>query len=83
MDNFEYHLSMLVKYVQEELNPAAFALYQPGFITIGYFNESGHLDIIADTVMLETYQLTFDKLHEQIRIKNNTEAEYIDVTMEF
>lgn len=83
MDNFEYQLSMLIKYVQEELNPAAFALYQPGFITIGYFDENGHLDIIADTVMLGTYQLTFDKLHEQIRIKNNTEAEYIDITMEF
>jgi hypothetical protein len=83
MDNFEYQLSMLIKYVQEELNPAAFAMYQPGFITIGYFDENGHLDIIADTGMLETYALTFDKLHEQIRSRTNTEAEYIDISMEF
>ena len=82
MDHFEYQLRVLVKYVQDNLNASAFVMYQPGYITVCHFDINGGLHIIADTKMLETYQLTFGKLYEQIQNKIR-ESEHIEVTMEF
>ena len=82
MDNFEYQLNVLVKYVQDNLIPSAFALYQPGYITIGYFDNQGQLNVIADTKMMNNIQNTFGKLYEQVRNKIR-ESEHIEVTMEF
>jgi len=82
MDQFEYQLRVLVKYVQENLNSSAFAMYQPGFITIGYFDNHGQLNVLADTKMMDSIQITFGKLYEQIRNKIR-ETEHIEVTMEF
>ena len=82
MDNFEYQLRVLVKYVQDSLNPAAFAMYQPGYITIGYFDNRGQLNVLADTTMLDTVQNTFAKLYEQIQNRIR-ESEHIDIAIEF
>ena len=79
---FEYRLRMLVTYVQQEINSTAFAMYQHGYITIGYFNVHGQLQVIADTKMMDTDQITFDILYEQIQRRIN-ELEPIDITMDF
>jgi hypothetical protein len=85
MDNFEYQLRILVKFAQENLNAGAFAMYQPGFITIGYFDNKGQLNVLADTVMMGTLQNTFGFLYEQIqnKIRENAHHHDIEVTMEF
>ncbi len=67
MNNFEYQLRVLVAYVQDSLNPGAFAMYQPGFITIGYFDNNGQLNVIADTKILANVPDTFARLHEQVQ----------------
>jgi len=79
---FEYRLRMLVTYVQQEINSTAFAMYQPGYITIGYFNVHGQLQVIADTNMMDTDQITFDILYEQIQQRIN-DLEPIDISLEF
>jgi hypothetical protein len=85
MDNFEYQLRILVKFAQENLNAGAFAMYQPGFITIGYFDNKGQLNVLADTVMMGTLQNTFGFLYEQIqnKIREAENIEDIEVAMEF
>lgn len=85
MDNFEYQLRILVKFTQENLNAGAFAMYQPGFITIGFFDNRGQLNVLADTVMMGTIQNTFAILYEQIqnKIRENEHHHDIEVTMEF
>lgn len=82
MENFEYQLRVLVRYVQENLNSRCFAMYQPGYITIGYFDNGGQLNVIADTKMTDNIQNTFGNLYEQIqnRIHYNN---HIEVKMEF
>lgn len=82
MDNFEYQLRTLVLYVQDSLNPAAFAMYQPGYITIGYFDNRGQLNVIADTKVQDTIHNTFSKLYEQIQNRIR-EAEHVEVAVEF
>ena len=82
MDQFEYQLRVLVKYVQDHLNASAFVIYQPGYITVCHFDINGGLHIIADTKMLETYQLTFGKLYEQVQNKIR-EVEKSIIRMEF
>lgn len=82
MDNFEYQLRVLVRYVQDSLNPAAFAMYQPGYITIGYFDNRGQLNVIADTTMLDNIHNTFSNLYEQIQNRIR-EAEHIEISVEF
>lgn len=82
MDQFEYQLRVLVKYVQDHLNASAFVMYQPGYITVCHFDVNGGLHIIADAKMQETYTQTFGKLYEQIQNKIR-EAENIEITMEF
>jgi hypothetical protein len=67
MEQFEYQLRVFVKYAQDTINRNAFVMYQPGYITLCYFDRDGELTVIADTKMLETYQLTFSKLYEQIQ----------------
>jgi len=82
MDNFEYQLRTLIRYVQDSLNPAAFAIYQPGYITIGYFDNRGQLNIIADTKVQDTIHNTFSKLYEQIQNRIR-ETEHVEVAVEF
>lgn len=67
MDNFEYQLRTIVRYVQDSLKVQAFAMYQPGFITIGYFDNRGQLNVIADTKILANVPDTFARLHEQVQ----------------
>ena len=85
MDNFEYQLRILVKFTQENLNAAAFAMYQPGYITIGYFDNKGQLNVLADTGMANTIQSTFGNLYEQIqkKIREAEQIEDIEIAMEF
>jgi len=79
--DFEYELRMLLVCARKELNSGAFAIYQPGYITIGNFDVHGHLQVIADTKMMDI-ELTFNILYEQIRQRIN-ELEPIDITMDF
>ena len=64
--DFEYQLKTLVRYVQAHIAPSAFAMYQPGFVTIGYFDASGGLHILADASHSENVSQTFDSLRTQI-----------------
>lgn len=82
MDNFEYQLRTIVRYVQDSLKVQAFAMYQPGFITIGYFDNRGQLNVIADTKMQDNLHNTFTKLYEQVQNRIR-EAEHIDIAIEF
>lgn len=68
MDQFEYQLKVLVKYVQDNIDRNGFVMYQPGYITVCHFDHYGELNVIADSEMLETYKQTFGKLYEQIRV---------------
>ena len=79
--DFEYELRMLLVYARKELNSGAFAIYQPGYITIGNFDDHGQLQVIADTKMMDI-ELTFHILYEQIQQRIN-ELEPIDITMDF
>lgn len=67
MDQFEYQLNVLVKYVQNKINHTAFIMYQPGYITVCHFDSSGSLSIIADANIQSSYHDTFSNLYEQIR----------------
>ena len=60
-------------------------MYQPGFITSGFFDNRGQLNVIADTVMMGTIQNIFAILYEQIqnKIRENAHHHDIEVTMEF
>lgn len=82
MDSFEYQLRILVKYVQQNVNSSAFAMYQPGFITIGYFDNNGQLNVIADTEMMDNLQYAFGILYGQIQHRIR-ETEHIDIAVEF
>ncbi len=82
MDSFEYQLRVLVRYVQQNVNPSAFAMYQPGYITIGYFDNRGQLNVIADTEMMHNIENTFDMLYDQIN-RQVRETEHIDIAVEF
>jgi len=82
MDSFEYQLRVLVRYVQDNLNPAAFAMYQPGYITIGHFDNRGQLNVIADTEMMHNIENTFDMLYDQVN-RRIREAEHIEIAVEF
>jgi hypothetical protein len=82
MDSFEYQLRVLVRYVQQNVNSSAFAMYQPGYITIGYFDNRGQLNVIADTEMMHNIENTFDMLYDQVN-RQVRETEHIDIAVEF
>ena len=75
MDGFEYQLKTLVKYAQERITPGAFAMYQPEFVTIGYFDVNGGLNVLADTRntgdMLQTFSSLYSQLNQRIRELNS------------
>jgi hypothetical protein len=81
MDSFEYQLRVLVRYVQQNVNSSAFAMYQPGYITIGYFDNRGQLNVIADTEMMHNIENTFDMLYDQVN-RQIRETEHIDIAVE-
>lgn len=76
MDSFEYQLKTLVKYTQERIVSGAFAMYQPEYVTIGYFDVNGGLHVLADTRnsgdMLLTFSKLYAQLNQRIREHNNS-----------
>ena len=69
MDQFEYQLKVLIRYVQERLYPGAFVMYQPDFITVSYFDVDGGLHVIADVKQTGDTLYTFSQLYAQINEK--------------
>lgn len=70
MANFERHLQAVVLHAQQRVHPRAFAMYQPPYLTIAYFDVAGALQVLADTKVDSDYTKTFTQLYSQL----NTQA---------
>ena len=66
MANFESHLHAVVLHAQQRVHPRAFAMYQPPYLTIAYFDASGALGVLADTQIDGDYTKTFTQLYSQL-----------------
>lgn len=66
MDTFEYQLKTLVKYAQTRITPGAFVMYQPEFVTVGYFDMNGGLHVLADAKNTGDVTQTFSSLYAQL-----------------
>lgn len=82
MDNFEYQLRVLVAYTAQQLGVNAFALYQPGYLTIACFDDAGQLCVLADTKTAEDQLQVFSKLYEQIHQRMQQTSD-IDIVIEY
>lgn len=82
MDNFEHQLRVLIGYAQQQLGVNAFAIYKPGYLTIGYFDSNGELNVIADAATSNDQMQTFGKLYEQIH-QRLRESVNIDIIIEY
>ncbi len=78
MDDFEYQLRVLVNYTSLQIGVNAFALYQPGYLTIACFEPDGQLNVLADTKLLATNHDTFSKLYELVQHRIR-ELDHVDV----
>lgn len=67
MIQFENHLRAVVLHAQCKINRNSFAMYQPPYITIAYFDEDGMLVILADARVEDDYTVTFASLYSQIK----------------
>lgn len=71
MASFESHLSAIVMHAQQRVHPRAFAMFQPPYLTIAYFEQSGALHVLADTKIDSDYTKTFTQLYSQLRDYNS------------
>jgi len=67
MIQFEDHLRAVVLHAQCKINRNSFAMYQPPYITIAYFDENGALVILADAQVENDYTDTFSSLYSQMK----------------
>lgn len=63
---FEHQLKGLVSYTQQHVTSGAFALYQPGFVTVGYFDVTGSLRVLADAPNNDDTHQMFHALYDQV-----------------
>lgn len=78
MANFENHLHAVVLHAQQRVHPRSFAMFQPPFLTIAYFDTGGALSVLADTRLDGDYTKTFTQLYSQLnghanKIRRGTE----------
>lgn len=66
MASFESHLNAIVLHAQQRVHPQAFAMFQPPHLTIAHFDQSGSLQILADTKIDSDYTKTFTQLYSQL-----------------
>ena len=75
MDAFEYQLRTLIKYAQDRITPHAFAMYQPEYVTVGYFDSNGGLHVLADAKnsvdVKHTFSILYAQLNQRIREHNS------------
>jgi len=67
---FEEQLKCLVSYAQSSVTSGAFALYRPDFVTIGYFDITGSLRVLADAPNTGDSHSLFHNLYEQVIISS-------------
>lgn len=66
MASFESHLNAIVMHAQQKVHPRAFAMFQPPYLTLAYFDASGALQVLADTRIDSNYTKTFSQLYSQL-----------------
>jgi hypothetical protein len=62
---FEHCLRAVVLHAQHKINLNCFAMYQPPYLTISYFDDN-NLVILADTRVEDDYTIAFSELYSQI-----------------
>lgn len=69
MASFERHLNAVVLHAQQRVHPQSFAMFQPPYLTIAHFDQSGALNILADTKIDADYTKTFTQLYSQLNAR--------------
>ena len=71
MASFESHLNAIVMHAQQRVHPHAFVMFQPPYLTIAHFDQSGALQVLADTKIDRDYTKTFTQLYSQLGAYGN------------
>lgn len=66
MASFENHLNAVIMHAQQRVHPRAFVMFQPPYLTIAHFDQSGSLHVLADTKIDSDYTKTFTQLYSQL-----------------